>query len=263
MRNNIANVAFFGLLETCAFTELVGQEPQFEIRKLPQEIVDDSKFLQPEYLQLVPSDLETPQKLPLVVFLHGSGGRGDDVKRVGRIASGSLRYLQKYASEPFLFVAPQCSRGTKGEMGIWQAKDLDLWLEQVKKNLPVDAKRIYLTGNSMGGYGSWVWSAQSPKTFAAVAPIVGGLGQGGPKDVSADLKQWAENLKDTPIWAFHGAKDKVVPAERSERMVKLLKEAGSLKAKLTIFPDEGHGASRKVYNTDAMAKWMFSQRRPK
>ena len=259
----VCEIVFVWLLLTGPFDEIVGQEPRFEACKLPQEIVDDCKFLQPEYVQFVPQDLKASEKLPLVVFLHGAGGRGDDVNRMGRIASGSLRYLQKNASEPFLFVAPQCSRGTKAEMGIWQAKDLDRWLEHVRKELPVDAKRIYLTGNSMGGYGSWMWSAESPKAFAAVAPIVGGLGPGGPKDVSPDLNQWAENLKDTPIWAFHGALDKVVPAERSERMIKLLKEAGSSKAKLTIFPEEGHGASSKVYATNAMAKWMFSQQRPK
>ncbi len=146
-------------------------------------------------------------------------------------------------------------------MGIWQPKDLDLLLEHLKKSLPVNPNRIYLTGNSMGGFGTWAWAGESPRHFAAIAPVVGGLGYGGPEDVYDDLDRWAKNLVEVPTWAFHGRTDPVVPAERSERMVGLIKSHGGKKAKLTIYPEEGHGAGQKVFSSAEFYAWLLSQRK--
>ncbi|MBK1876092.1 dienelactone hydrolase family protein [Pelagicoccus mobilis] len=112
----------------------------------------------------------------------------------------------------------------------------------------------------MGGYGSWMLSTHNPEHFAAIVPIVGGIGHGGPQEVTPDLDQWASNLAKVPVYAFAGALDKVVPAERSERMVKAIRAAGGQKAKLKIYPDAGHEASRLVFSSAEFYDWMFSQR---
>ena len=105
-------------------------------------------------------------------------------------------------------------------------------------------RRVYLTGNSMGGYGSWAWGGHSPKRLAAIAPVVGGIGPGGPKDVTPNLKNWAKNLAKVPVYAFAGGKDRVVPAERSERMVAEIRKAEGSRQKLKYFqrPDTMPGS---------------------
>ena len=158
-------------------------------------------------------------------------------------------------------VAPQCLRGTPAGRGTWTPEDLDLFLKHVKATLPVDEKRIYVTGNSMGGYGCWVWGGHSPEHFAAIVPVVGGIGRGGPKAVTDNLAKWAANLAKVPVYAFAGAKDRVVPAERSERMIAAIRKAGGKQAKIKVYPDEGHGAGRLVFSTKEMYDWMFSQKR--
>tara|TARA_B100001287_G_scaffold241440_1_gene216361 strand:+ start:126 stop:539 length:414 start_codon:yes stop_codon:yes gene_type:complete len=134
-------------------------------------------------------------------------------------------------------------------------------LEHLKATLPLDERRIYLTGNSMGGYGCWVWGGHNPKHFAAIAPVVGGIGRGGPKAVTDELEEWAANLATVPVYAFAGAKDRVVPAERSERMITAIRKAGGKRAKIKVFPEEGHGVGRIVFSNREVYDWMFSQKR--
>jgi predicted peptidase len=138
---------------------------------------------------------------------------------------------------------------------------LDLLLKGLSSNVEFDSKRIYLTGNSMGGYGSWTWGGNSPQHFAAIAPVVGGIGPGGPKDVTPDLDQWAENLAKVPVYAFAGANDRVVPAERSERMVSAIRKAGGKLAKIKVYKDQGHNARQVVYSSKEFYDWMFAQKR--
>ena len=230
-----------------------------EVRQLPDSVGQQTRFLNTDYLVASPEHRQTEAQLPLLIFLHGAGGRGDDIERVKRSAASALAGMEKFGGEPSLFVVPQALKGTREIAASWLPKDLDRFLEHLKATYPIDPSRIYLTGNSMGGYGSWAWAAQSPDQFAAVAPVVGGLGQGGPKDITPDLDRWAENLAKIPVWAFHGAKDNVVPADRSERMVKLIRDKGGERARLTIYPDEGHGASRRVYTSREFFEWMFAQ----
>jgi len=134
-------------------------------------------------------------------------------------------------------------------------------LKDLSSSLNFDSKRIYLTGNSMGGYGSWAWGGKSPQHFAAIAPIVGGTGPGGPKDVTPDLKKWAANLAKVPVYAFAGGQDRVVPAERSETMVKEIRKAGGQQAKIKVYPDQGHNVRGLVYSSKEFYDWMFSKQR--
>ena len=113
----------------------------------------------------------------------------------------------------------------------------------------------------MGGYGTWAWAAHDPQHFAAIAPIVGGIGREGPKDVTPDFDQWATNLATIPVYAFVGALDTTVPPERSERMIAAIQKAGGKEAKLKIYPDEGHGAGRVVVAEKEYYDWLFAQKR--
>jgi predicted peptidase len=123
-------------------------------------------------------------------------------------------------------------------------------LEAARKEYSIDETRLYLTGLSMGGFGTWRLGAKHPKLFAALAPICGG---GDPSEAAA--------LKDLPIWAFHGDQDKAVPHALSVRMVEAVKAAGGT-PKLTIYPGVGHNSWDKAYREENLAEWFLQHRRP-
>ena len=231
------------------------------VRTIPPELQSKIQFLNPEYLLYRPTD-DTNSKLPLLIFLHGAGGVGDDIKKIQGKPTEIWEGIRKYAKGPVMIVAPQClKQDKKGERGIWTPEDLNLLLEHLKATLPVDDRRIYLSGISMGGYGTWAWAAHDPQHFAAVAPIVGGIGREGAKAVTPDFNQWATNLARIPVYAFVGAQDTTVPPERSERMIAAIKKAGGKDAKLKTYPDEGHGAARAVVVDQEYYDWLFSHQR--
>ncbi|MCH2180112.1 MAG: dienelactone hydrolase family protein [Mariniblastus sp.] len=240
---------------------VLGQNRGPKIGKLPAERMAKVKFLNPEYL-VFPASAKDDSKVPLLIYLHGAGGRGDEINKIKGQVTSLTRGLQKFVKGPCMIVAPQCLKKSIGrEQSTWTPEDLNAFLSELKTTLPIDEKRIYLTGNSMGGYGTWVWGANNPKAFAAIAPISGGIGRGGPKDVTPDLKKWAKNLTNVPVYAFVGGNDRVVPSERSERLIGEIRKAGGKQAKLKIYPDEGHNARGVVYATPEFYEWMFSKRR--
>ena len=230
------------------------------VKTVGEELQGKTTFLNPEFL-LFPEESKKGSKLPVLIYLHGAGGVGDDLGKIRGQARRVVSGIRKFRKGPCLVVAPQCLRVTPAGRGTWTPEDLDLFLEHVKATLPIDEKRVYLTGNSMGGYGCWVWGGHRPEHFAAIAPVVGGIGRGGPKAVTDDLAEWAANLAKVPVHAFAGAKDRVVPAERSERMIAAIRKAGGKQAKIKVYPEEGHGAGRLVFSTKEMFDWMFSQKR--
>jgi len=199
------------------------------VATLAEDLQKKTKALNPQYLVFSPKEAEKP--LPLLIYLHGAGGVGDNIQKVKGQARAVVRGIEKFAKTPCIVVAPQVSKKTR-ENGGWIPEDLNILLQHLKATLKIDEKRIYLTGNSMGGYGSWVWGGHNPEHFAAIAPVVGGIGRGGPKAVTPDLAKWAANLAKVPVYAFAGAKDRVVPAERSERMIGAIRKAGGKEAKL-------------------------------
>lgn len=201
--------------------------------------------LRDDYYVHLPADYEKEpaRQWPLLLFLHGSGERGYDPKAVMR--HGPPREAEANPDYPFIVIAPQCSPGE------WfSPPELADLLDRVEEKYRVDPSRVYLTGLSMGGYGSWMLATGSPERFAAVVPICGG---GDPHDV--------ERIKDLPIWAFHGAKDTAVPLERSQEMVDALRKVGS-NVKFTIFPDAGHDSWTQAYATPELTEWIMRQQRP-
>ena len=260
MMNGMKNL-FIVIIPLFLLGSLFAQREQPEVRTLDSKFSKSTKCLNPEYL-LFSAKGTGDNKPALLIYLHGAGGVGSDVKRLQGQARALLEGINQFKKGPCHIVVPQCSRTRKaGGRGTWEASDLDLLLKGLSASLEFDADRIYLTGNSMGGYGSWTWGGNSPHHFAAIAPVVGGIGPGGPKDVTTELDQWAANLAKVPVYAFAGAKDKVVPAERSVRMVDAIKKAGGKIAKIKVYEDQGHNARQVVYSSKEFYDWVFSQKR--
>ena len=196
------------------------------------------------YLAYKPKGYEQKKNWPLIIFLHGVGERGSDLEKNRFI--GLALALDKGMDLPFVVICPQCP-----EKVWWNSTKLDNLLNQVIKKYSVDPNRIYLTGLSMGGFGSWSLGCQSPQRFAAIVPICGG-----------GRIQDADKIKDVPLWAFHGAKDQTVPLSASQQMVDAVNKAGG-NAKLTIYPDAGHDSWTQTYNNPDLYKWLLSHEKKK
>ncbi|MCA9262076.1 MAG: prolyl oligopeptidase family serine peptidase, partial [Planctomycetales bacterium] len=180
-----------------------------------------------KYLVIKPNDFDPQKKYPLILFLHGAGERGDDLQRV------KIHGPYKKVAElnlPVIIVAPQCPAGQW-----WNPDAVAALTRHCLETLPVDPQRVYLTGLSMGGFGTWATSVRTPELYAAIAPICGG----GEPDQAA-------KLKGMPIWAFHGLKDTTVPAERTKDMAAALDQAG-IEYKLTLYPEAGHDSWTETY----------------
>ncbi|HKJ67669.1 MAG TPA: alpha/beta hydrolase-fold protein [bacterium] len=153
------------------------------------------------YLLYLPEDYyqNANQRWPLVLFLHGAGERGTDLNLVTK--HGPPKLAAAGERFPFIILSPQCPEDRR-----WKSGPLKRLLDRVKLNFRVDETRIYLTGLSMGGYGTWHLAARYPEYFAAIAPICG-----------AGDPEHAETLRDVPVWAFHGAQDEVFRLTASSR----------------------------------------------
>ncbi len=239
--------------------------PAFAQSKIPavgtlsEVLQKKTKSLNPQYLVFSPKQ-KPDAAVALLIYLHGAGGVGNNIGKVRGQASQVWKGIEKFKKGPCIVVAPQCSKKVR-EGGGWIPGDLNMLLAHLKMTLKVDGERIYLTGNSMGGYGSWAWGGHSPQHFAAIAPVSGGIGPGGPKDVTPDLDRWAANLAKVPVLAFAGGRDRVVPSERSQRMIGAIQKAGGREARLKIYPNEGHGAGRLVFSSAEFYGWLFSKQR--
>ena len=183
---------------------------------------------------------------PMMLFLHGAGERGDDLEKVK--VHGPPKIVEGKNDFPFIVVSPQCP------LDSWWPKEVEMLInlvDEIVRLYNVDEERIYLTGLSMGGYGTWSLASEYPDRFAAIAPICGG---GEPF--------FGYKLKDMPVWAFHGAKDPVVPLSKSEKMVKAIKAAGG-DAKLTVYPDAGHDSWTETYENQELYDWFLKHKREK
>ena len=206
-----------------------------------------------KYLLYLPSEYKDSgnKRWPLMLFLHGAGERGSDVQRVA--IHGPLSLVKQGTNFPFIIVAPQCPSGQ-----IWENEPLLQLLDTVQTKYRVEEKRVYLTGVSMGGYGTWKLGLAHPSKFAAIAPICGGCNM---IEVILGPHDKADAFKSLPIWAFHGAKDNVVPLSESERVVDGLRRGGVKEVKFTVYPDAKHESWKEAYKTPELYQWMLSKSR--
>jgi predicted peptidase len=186
---------------------------------------------------------------PLVIFLHGMGERGDNLELVKK--HGLPRLAERNPAWPFVVVSPQCPANST-----WndQIGALDALYRDITQRYAIDLERVYLTGLSMGGYGTWHWATLRPRRFAGIVPICGGAfgPHGYPERVAV--------LKNVPVWAFHGAKDEVVPLAASQGLVDVLQGVGG-NARLTVYPDAGHDSWTATYDDPELYTWLLAQRR--
>lgn len=215
-----------------------------------------------KFRQLAPAKLEAGKKYPLVIFLHGAGERGSDNKKqlihgVTELAADEMR-----ARYPAFVIAPQCPEGKKWVEIDWSADSHTMpaepsqplaavfeLVDTLLKTQPIDAQRIYITGLSMGGYGTWDAIQRRPDMFAAAVPVCGG---GDPA--------LAKQIQFTPLWAFHGDQDQAVKVKRSREMIEALKGVGA-EPLYTEYKGVGHDSWTETYKNPKLYEWLFAQRR--
>ena len=189
----------------------------------------------------------------MILFLHGAGERGTNLALVA--VHGPPKLVRQKREFPFIIVSPQCPEGET-----WSNDVLLGLLDAVMKKYRVDTNRVYLTGLSMGGYGTWSLGIRYPEQFAAIAPICGG---GETIDVLLANRQRSAALKTLAVWAFHGAKDPTVPLEESEHTVAALKKAGVKEVELTVYPEAVHDSWTETYENPKLYEWfLLHERKP-
>ena len=194
------------------------------------------------------------QPWPLVLYLHGSDAWGDDPEEL--LAAGLPRLLTSTLDFPAIVLAPQAPEDV-----VWWGAELDLvsaLLDHVQATYLIDAKRIYLTGPSMGGFGAWAMVLREPQRFAAVVPIAGGWDSerdSVPRNICA--------IQNVPMWVFHGAQDDIVLPRKAELMIDALKRQCGVDVRYTLYPDANHRESfTRAYDDPELYAWLFAQRRP-
>lgn len=190
-------------------------------------------------------EADAKKKWPLVIFLHGSGERGSDLEQLKK--HGPPKLIAAGEKFPAVIASLQCPAGE-----LWNPHGVKAVTEHLIKTERIDASRVYLTGLSMGGFGTWETAFEYPRTYAAIAPICGGAGV-----------RWvqAERLKHLPCWIFHGDQDGAVPVENSRKIHDALQKLGA-PVKLTIYPGVGHDSWTQTYADPAFWSWLFAQKKP-
>ena len=203
--------------------------------------VETSIVKEIKYLLYIPSDYTGDEAYPLMIFLHGAGERGNDIDLVK--IHGPPKEISEGWEPPFIVVSPQV------ETGEWWSPSTVIWiLKELQGKMNIDPDRVYLTGLSMGGYGSWDTAIRHPDLWAALVPI---CGKGDPL--------MAERIKHIPTWIYHGAKDTVVPMKHSQDMYDALKGYGNVR--FTVYPEADHDSWTETYSNPKLYEWILLQKR--
>ncbi|WDE95593.1 prolyl oligopeptidase family serine peptidase [Lentisphaera profundi] len=245
------------LILTCTLTSSLKATPDFD-----HKIYKSSKGQSLNYRIHLPESMDSTKQYPLVLFFHGAGERGNDNNKQLIHGTKDILAYSKKSNAPVIIVAPQCPSGAQWVNTPWRklshtmpiepSNSMRLMIELLNKSikeLPVDKTRIYVTGLSMGGYGTWDIIQRHPEIFAAAIPICGG------GDTAL-----ASKLTATPIWAFHGDKDNVVKTIRSKDMINAITDAGGY-PKYTEYKGVKHNSWSKTYANKDVLKWLFNQKK--
>ncbi|MGD0260166.1 MAG: prolyl oligopeptidase family serine peptidase [Verrucomicrobiota bacterium] len=255
MRNTNALLTLAALL---ALAARLSAQPAATSAPPPTQMAKQFQFkgtasVKVNYLLFLPEgyDAKAEKRWPLILFLHGAGERGTNVWKVA--THGPPKNVTAQPAFPFIVVSPQCP-----EHQVWSKDVLLALLDEITAKYAVDTNRIYLTGLSLGGYGTWDLGLAYPEKFAAIVPICGG---GQLISVMASSRDKGPALKTLGVWAFHGGKDPVVPLEESQRMVDALKKAGVPDVKLTVYPDAQHDSWTETYKNPELYEWLLKHER--
>ena len=194
------------------------------------------------YLLYLPKDYDSKDKWPLMIFLHGSGERGSNLELVKR--NGPPKLVEEGKDFPFVIISPQCPNGTR-----WKTEPLLALLDEAVKDYKIDTNRIYITGLSMGGNGTWKLANEISNRLAAIIPV---CGWGDPFTIC--------EIGDLPVWVFHGEKDPIVPIKKAQDMVDALKFCKG-NVQFTVYPDAGHDSWTETYNNPEVYKWLLEHTR--
>ena len=238
------HVLTFATLFTIGFAAHAGDTKTGFVAKTHKGKDGDSK-----YVVFVPHSYKADKEFPLILFLHGAGERGDDGEAPVKQGIGNaIKFKEGEKKFPFFVIFPQCKKNSN-----WKADGPDgqralAILAEVQKSYKIDDRRLYLTGLSMGGFGTWHMAFLHPNKFAAIAPICGG---GDPKG--------AETIKHIPCWCFCGDKDSPKLLEGCRNMVKALQAAGG-NPRYSEFPFVGHNSWDSAYVTPELYTWFLSHK---
>ncbi len=200
--------------------------------------------------------------LPVIVYLHGGGEVGSDNLQQTQEGLGPTVWRSN-GTFPFIVIFPQTT-------DFWALPQVQAMLfaelEQTRGEFHGDSSRVYLTGNSFGGFGTWLLGAMHPDRFAALVPICGGIKPPSGKPpkgsilygVADPYAEVARRLQHTPVWTFHGAKDGLVSVKETRKLVAALKAAGN-DARYTEYPDLGHESWDRAYSTPELWSWLAAQ----
>jgi poly(3-hydroxybutyrate) depolymerase len=225
-------------LWTCFREQGVAEQPGTQVNSTLKTAIP----LEMQYLLYLPKEYDKQDAWPLMLFLHGGGERGDDVQKVKM--HGPPKLVSEGKEFPFMVLSPLLKKDR-----FWEPIELSALLDEVIRTHKVDQDRIWVTGLSSGGFGTWQLAAYSPDRFAALVPICGG-----------GETYWTKSIKHVPVWAFHGAKDPGIPVRRSQEMVDAINGHGG-KAQLTVYPEAGHNSWTETYNNPAVYEWLLLQKR--
>lgn len=267
MKSVISALLLWSCCQLCAFCQTTESAVVENPSTDPLELFESREYVGENgeslnYRLLKPADFDPNKKYPLVIFLHGAGERGSDNAAQLKHCMAQFctpEHRQKY---PCYVLAPQCPKDQKWADIDWSSetsvfpqeisRSLGLTFEVVDSMLAdsaISKSRVYITGLSMGGYGTWDALARRPELFAAAIPVCGG---GDVETVSA--------FKDIPVWCFHGADDKAVQVEKSRTMVAALKAAGG-EPRYTEYPGVGHDSWTQTFANEETFQWLFAQKR--
>lgn len=218
------------------------------------------------YRLFKPGQIDAQKRYPLVIFFHGAGERGTDNAKQLNLGGKAGAFLwalpENQKQHPCFVAAPQCPNEDMWANVNWGAASHEVkpetaamrlaleMIDSLMKEFPIDPDRVYVTGLSMGGYGTWDLLGRRPGMVAAAIPVCGGLGDG-----------QAEKIASIPQWIFHGGKDTVVKTIRSRNAFEQLKAAGAKTLHYTEFEGVGHNSWDAAYATPGLVDWLMSQKR--
>jgi predicted peptidase len=262
--------ALSSFLFLCLFVRLPAHEKKHETGFLDRSVTLQGVHY--KYQVFVPEDWTPRRKWPVILFLHGAGERGDDGVLQTDVGIGTAIRTNRSAI-PAIVVMPQCPKTTWWMLP--PADDLAMSaLEEATKEFHGDAQRTYLTGMSMGGFGTWHLAEKYPGRFAALVVICGGirppaharnaipdLEKMTPPDSPESYLAAAERVGKTPVWIFHGSEDGIVPVTESRQMNEAMKQVGA-EVHYTEYPGVGHASWDKAYDEPKLFPWLFSKSLP-